>query len=517
MNSTVRILVVIVTASIAAFAHQSSESRSSDSELQLSQAVRQLQEEITRLQSSVADLRSEADRYRAQTQELEKRLEALAANHAASGSSAVSAETPSAQGGASPVPDANSVAGRLSKIEDEYSLLTAKVDDQYQTKVESGSKYRVRFSGLVMLNLFANRGVPDSIDSPATVNSTGFYGNGSFAGTLRQSQLGVEVFGPEWAGAKTTGDLRFDFAGGFPNTEDGVTFGLMRLRTGNIRLNWSQTTLIAGQDTPMFSPLSPTSVIALAQPEFAYAGNLWNWVPQLQVQHWEPIGRSQRLTVAAGILDPLTGEVPPLQFPRAAQAGEASRQPGYSARIGWSDLSNEDRPTTVSVGGYFSRQNWGFNRDVDGWALTGNWEIPLPWRLSVKGEFYRGNAIGGFGASEGESVITSDVLENRFATVRGLNAIGGWTQAGFRASSTLQFNAGYGLDNPFSNQLGKLSPVQYSLYSGLGINRLAMANLIYRPRSDLLFSVEYRRFMTSRPTSQAASADNIGMVIGLLF
>jgi hypothetical protein len=511
----IRCLIVLTATSTCAFAQQTAEDPKSEE--QLAQVLKQLQEQIVSLQNSVAELRSESERYRAETRELERRLDAMPqqANATQAEQPAPKAEPGTMEGkGSQP----NSADTRVSRLDDEYALLAAKVDDQYQTKVESGSKYRVRLSGLVMLNLFSNRGLPDSIDSPSIALPIGSpYAAGSFAGTLRQSQVGVEVFGPEWAGAKVSGDLRFDFAGGFPAADDGVTFGLMRLRTGNVRLNWAHTSLIAGQDSPMFSPLFPTSVIALAQPDFAYSGNLWNWVPQFQVQHWKDLGLSQRLTLAAGILDPLTGETPTSQFLRTPQAGEASRQPGYSARIGWSDLSNEDRPRTFSVGGYFSRENWGFNRDVNGWAVTADGETPLAGRFSLKGEFYRGSAIGGFGASNGQSVVSTDVLQNRFAVVRGLNTIGGWAQAGYRASPTLQFNAGYGLDNPFSDQLRHLTAAQYSIYSGIGVNRSAMANVIYRPRSDLLFSVEYRRLMASHTLTPGASADNIGMGIGLVF
>jgi len=37
-------------------------------------------------------------------------------------------------------------------------LLAAKVEDQYQSKVESASKYRVRLSGIALMNLFSNQG-----------------------------------------------------------------------------------------------------------------------------------------------------------------------------------------------------------------------------------------------------------------------------------------------------------------------------------------------------------------------
>lgn len=518
MNAIVRSSALVIAASVLAVAQQSTTANSNGSEKQLAEAVGQLQEQITRLQNSVAELRSEADRYRVETQELERRLELMTGNKVeAEHSAAVSSTDNPAK--SSEADEANkSTTATVSKLEEEYALLTGQVDDQYQTKVESGSKYRVRLSGLVMLNLFSSRGVTDSIDSPTMAIPGGaFDGGGSFAGTLRQSQMGIEVFGPQWEGAKVTGDLRFDFAGGFPDTESGVTLGLMRLRTGNIRLNWSHTALVAGQDAPMFSPLSPTSVIALAQPEFSYAGNLWTWVPQLQVQHWVDIGHSQRLSLSAGILDSLTGEPPRSQFERAAQAGEASRQPGYSARIGWSDLSKEDHPLAFNIGGYFSRQNWGFNRIVNGWAATADWQIPFSSHFGLKGELYRGQALGGFDASAGQSVLSTDILQNRLAVVHGLNTIGGWAQASFQASPVLEFNAGYGLDNPLSNQFRRFALAQNLSNRELSINRTAMANAIYRPRSDLLLSVEYRHLQSARLASQNASAGNLGLGIGLLF
>ena len=511
--------VSIVSAMLLALASvalgQQAPTNTPGSESQLADAVKQLQVEISQLQNSVAELRSEADRYRAQTQELERRLEAISPASAAptiqTMPQALSAE-------AEEQTSSSSTSARLAKLEDEYSLLTGKVDDQYQTKVESGSRYRVRLSGLVMLNMFSNRGVPDSIDNPGVaIPSYGLYGTGSVAGTLRQSQMGIEIFGPEWAGARVSGDLRFDFAGGFPDTDNGAVLGLMRLRTGNVRMNWSHTSITAGQNAPMFSASSPTSLIALAQPEFAYSGNLWTWVPQLQVQHWIDLGNSQRLNFSAGILDPLTGESPRGQFYRAAGAGELSRQPGYSARIGWSGGRDEDHPASFDLGGYFSRQNWGFNRIVDGWAGTADWQIPLVDQLSLKGEFFRGQALGGFGASSGQSVVYSDVLQNPLAVVRGLDDVGGWSQLSLQATPTLQFNAGYGVDNPFSKEIRQFAAQRNVLYPGLGRNSTAMSNVIYRPRSDLLFSLEYRHIVSSRLTNARASADNIGMGIGLLF
>ena len=516
MNAQItRALITILFACGTIAAQQAQPPNPSNPEAQLAIVVQELQRQIARLETSVDELRSEANRYRDETTELKRRLELI--SNAESGS-----QTPPAAPETMAAPESDQASkpasARLSKLEEEYDLLAGKIDDQYQTKVESGSRYRLRLSGLVMLNMFSNRGVPYSIDSPEIAPPTTIsYGGGSFAGTLRQSQLGVEVFGPQWAGARVSGDLRFDFAGGFPNTADGTTFGLMRLRTGNVRLNWSRTSLSAGQDSPLFSPLSPTSLISLAYPEFSYSGNLWTWTPQIQVQHWFALPGSQRITLAASVLDPLTGEPPTSQFERQAQAGEASRQPGYAARIGWSRSLDEDRPLSIGASGYFNRQEWGANHDVDGWAAASDWQIPLLRRFSLKGEFYRGRALGGFGGGAGTSVISTDALQNRSAIVRGLDTIGGWAQASYQVSPVLQFNGGYGLDNPFSSEVRQISAVQSLFYPRLGRNRSGMANVIYRPRSDLLFSLEYRHIVASRLGQATASVENIGMGVGLLF
>jgi len=55
---------------------------------------------------------------------------------------------------------------RLSRLEEDQQLLQAKVDEQHQTKVESASKYRVKLSGLALLNLFGNSGTVDNLDVP---------------------------------------------------------------------------------------------------------------------------------------------------------------------------------------------------------------------------------------------------------------------------------------------------------------------------------------------------------------
>jgi len=354
-------------------------------------SVRELREQVRELQAPVAGMRSDWQRTRAETAELRRELDEIRMGEIRGGaglqnavlSNAVAkAETgnsPAAESLQNDTPqdqrtesqkEAQKKAERAASLDEEYQLLSGKVDDQYQTKVESASKYRLRLSGIVLMNLVSNQGVVDSVDLPtvAYAQPPGSSG-GSFGATLRQSEVGLEAFGPTVAGAKTTADLQLDLAGGFPSIPNGINSGLVRLRTATMRMDWTTTSVVVGQDAIFFSPNSPTSFATLAIPALTYAGNLWSWVPQIRVEHRVALGEESSLTFQGGILDPVAGEVPGTEpgssYYRQAGPGEASRQPAYGTRIAWT-RNVFGQPLRVGVGGYYTRQDYGFNRNVDG-------------------------------------------------------------------------------------------------------------------------------------------------------
>ena len=223
-----------------------------------------------------------------------------------------------------------------ASLEEEYQLLSGKVDDQYQTKVESASKYRLRLSGIVLMNLVSNQGWVDNIDIP-TLAGAKPPGDSGGASERRcdNRRSGSRRSGRTVAGAKTRADLQLDLAGGFPSVPNGINSGLLRLRTGTMRMDWTNTSVVVGQDGIFFSPNSPTSFASLAIPALSYAGNLWSWVPQIRVEHRVVLGEESSLMFQGGILDPVSGEAPQGGFYRQAGPGEASRQPAYATRIAW--------------------------------------------------------------------------------------------------------------------------------------------------------------------------------------
>jgi hypothetical protein len=402
-------------------------------------------------------------------------------------------------------------------MQEEQQLLAAKVEDQYQTKVESGSKYRVRLSGMALLSAFATRGAGDNFDLPEyAMPRDPSQPNGAFGATLRQSVLGLDVFGPNIAGAKTSGEIRADFFGGFPDNPYGVSTGLVRLRTAGVRLDWQNTSVVAGQDAPFFSPLSPTSLASVAIPALASSGNLWVWTPQIFIEHRFTLSEGSRVSLQGGIMDPLTGELPEDSYYRAPQAGEKAGQPAYAARVAWTHGSHYG-PLSFGAGGYYARQNWGFGRIVDAWAGTADWSLPLSHRLSLTGEFYRGRAIGGLGAAEGRSVAFTGELDDPQTVVQAPNSTGGWTQLKFAPLEKLEFNSAFGED--FSPLPGLQYSAQEEGYGGLpiGRNQSVFFNSIYHVRSNLIFSVEYRRLRTAETQPGLFTANQVGLSAAALF
>jgi regulator of replication initiation timing len=405
---------------------------------------------------------------------------------------------------------------RVSKLEEDQELMNDKIVEQSQTKVESGSKYRVRLSGLVLLNTAVTRGSVDNLDIPQFAVPPVAPGvAGSFSGSLRQSQIGVETFGPDIAGARTSANVKFDFAGGFPNVPNGAAFGVVRLRTGTVRLDWANTSIVAGQDAIFFAPLTPTTLSSLAIPALSYTGNLWSWTPQVRIEHRFALSENSGIRIQAGILDSLTGDIP-LQSYRNPSVGEESGQPAFATHIGYSQRIF-GRDLNVGIGGYYGRQNWAFGRAVDGWAGVTDVTVPLGEFLDFSAEFYRGRAVGGLGGGVGQSILLSGSLYNANTEIYGLDSTGGWLQLKFKPKPNFEVNFAYGEDVPFAGELKRFPAT--AVYYGYSIsrNQSPFVNFIYRVRSDVLFSMEYKRLQTNPLNGNAYIANQVIMSLGYAF
>ena len=479
----------------------------------------ELKAQVDQLRSALSDTRAELQQSHQEVSDLRRRLEELEARLGTSSSKSApqtGAAYPTLQD-ALKAQQANPPTGGGEVAQEREDTLAAKIEEQSQTKVESASRYKVKLSGLVLMNTYTNRGGVDSTDLPGlAVPRAPGQTNGDFGASLRQTLLGLEVTGPKLAGASTAADVQMDFLGGFPQYQYAVTAGLVRLRIARASLDWSNTTVVVGQDAPFFSPLSPTSYASVGEPALAWAGNLWVWTPQIRVEHRWDVSDSSSVTLQAGILDPLTEYFPEMQFDRSPTPGENSRQPALAAHLAWNGTLGA-QPASIGIGGYYERQAYGFDRNVDAWAGTADWSLPLgPW-FGLSGEFYRGEALGGLGGGVWNSIVANGNPNVGTTRIVGLNTVGGWSQLKIKPLSRLEFNVAAGADNPLASDLRIFPNPMGSFFPPHARNQSLFANTIYRPRSNLLLALEYRRLRTYLVDDAKSTADHVNLAIGVSF
>ena len=515
--------------SAASSSPSSSEAAETPAEVRaLAGLIRGLQDQVQTLNSQLGELRMAQERSSEEARELHRELELVKAQGVPAPSAPLNAYSapPAQEIAAQPAPvippappQSQTAEDRIAKLEEDQQVMEGKINDQYQTKVESGSKYRLRLSGIVLMNLFERRGTTDNLDFPEVAESQQANepnaSPGAFGGSLRQSQIRLQAFGPDVAGARSSADVNLDFSGGLPDTPNGAWMGIVRMRTATVRLDWTNTSLVAGQDRLFFAPLAPTSLASLAIPALSYSGNLWAWTPQVRVEHRFVLSDASSLSIQGGILDNLTGDIPPDDFNRYPAWGEQSGQPGYAARVSWS-RQMFGQVFTVGAAGYYGRQDWGFSRGVDGWAGTADLTLPLGKRFEFTGAFYRGRAVAGFGGGIGQSVLLNGPFNNPATGFRGLDSEGGWAQLKFKVKSNFEINGAFGSDNPFAGELRQYNA--NTIYPGNYTRNLSpLVNFIYQIRSDILFSTEYRYLKSTVLDSGSLNATHVTLSLGYIF
>jgi hypothetical protein len=476
------------------------------------QAAATEEQELARVSRELQQTRAELDESRRQIEELRQGLEALRSQ--VQNQVQASEAAPLTPATVQPVP-AHSPEPTVSAADQDPSFLSAKVAELHQDKVESKSKYPVRISGLVLFNAYGNHGVLDAQDLPSLAYPGGSsISSGGVGGTLAQTLLGVDVRGPRFLGAETSGSAEVDFGGGIPPIEYGAATGIIRLRTATVHLDWAKTSINIGQDVPFFSPLNPTSYATVESPALSWSGNLWVWTPQIEVQHRFTLSEDSQFVVQAGVLDPFTEEIPQFQG-RIASAGEESRVPALAGRIAWDRSAAARYPFTVGLGAYRAKQRYLPFPQVDSWTLNADATIQLGRYFAFSGEGYRGQAAGGLGGGIWTSVSYPDATTPH-SGIHALSSAGGWVQLKATPTARFEINGAVGQDENFARNFVKF-PYAADGSTPLKKNRTELVNFIFKPNSLLLFALEYRRIFTAQATNVSASGAQVNIAAGVRF
>ncbi len=470
-------------------------------------ADQSLREELRRVTSAVADAQAQMESTQRQIVELRKEIAQLQSSLAASGGDGATESSTQA------VPaqaDKAALAAKVDDLRERQEVEQAEIATHEQAKVESGSKYPVKLTGLILLNAFTNTAAVDDIQAPTLATQ----GSGSTGATFRQTVLGLDAKGPRLFGASTLADVRIDFFGGTAEGSYGPSSGLLRLRTAHASLDWDRTQVLLELDRPILSPNTPTSLTSIAEPALAWSGNLWTWAPQIAVTHSFDVGGRSRVKLQAALID--VPEPPLIGAPatRNTSLAEASRWPGSEARIAFGGRQ-EQGGAEVGFGGYFSPHRFTDGTGFDAWAGTLDYRIPLPARLEWTGSFYRGLALGGLGGGVYKDYVYR-LTPDSYA-FRALDDVGGWSQIKARLSDRVQWNAAYGIDNAFARELRPFAGQDGDTYQNLARNHTFFTNVIYSPHASTLFSLEYRSIASSAVTGDRYVTHVLGIAAGYKF
>ena len=467
------------------------------------------EQKIDRLTTAVGQAQAQMEAYRKELLELRHQLVALQQQVAAEQASRPAAQTAAANAGGAE--DAAKVPAMLEEIQERQAAEESQIATHDATKVETQSKYPLTVTGLVLFNGFVNTHQVDIPASPAYAMP----GSGSSGLSLQQTVLGLNARGPHLFAATSHADLRADFFANGAQSSYAAS-GLLRLRTAHASLNWQNTEAFVELDRSILEPNEPSSLVAVAQPELAWTGNLWTWNPQICATHRFALTDSSRIEMQAALIDTFDPQAPgSTSSTTPVTQTELSRWPGTEGRIAFLHKESGIGPE-IGAGGYFSPHRTGYGKGFDAWAATVDLRMPLAKFIEMTANAYRGQSLAGLGG--GGYVNYYLYREGSNVRVRALEDVGGWAQLKVREGQRLEMNAGYGIDNPFAKEVHEaiLFPGT-PFYAGLARNRSFFSNAIFSPSAYLIFSLEYRRLWTSYSAGSTNFSDVIGIGAGYRF
>jgi hypothetical protein len=296
---------------------------------------------------------------------------------------------------------------------------------------------------------------------------------GSGGGSLRQTTIGLEYQGPRtFLGGKISGSVYMDFFGGSGNQLDQD----FRLRTGIIALDWTNTSITAGVQSPIFAPRSPDSLAQVAIAPLSGAGNLWQWIPQVRFEQRIDFSDEFGLRAQVGVVQTVEG-----QSYQSSVAYTQPARPGVEGRFDFYHGTEGGRRIEIAPGFHTSVTH------VNGASVPSNlfsidW-FANPWqKLEFSGAFFTGRNTGHLGG-----------LPQGFTVFNGQYAIavhskGGWAQLAIPATSRLTFHIFSGLEDDRDADL---------VAGAISRNWLFGANLFYHLAPNVLAGVEASQARTA--------------------
>jgi hypothetical protein len=347
---------------------------------------------------------------------------------------------------------------------------------------------------MVLFNAFLNGKNAAGDADPTTVSATS--GQATNGATVGQTTLGLRYESPKalW-GAAVNGSVFFDFYGG-----DGTSLGhIARLRTADIQFDWTNTSVMVGQDKPLIAPRDPFSLAQVGVSPFTAAGNLWLWSPQARVEQRFKLGDNTGLRAQLGLYEMGGTYAGNPGYSTGYQ--ESSAGPALEGRFEfWHKFGEHTRIELAP--GFHTAHTTEDGVSVPSRLFSFDW-FANPWeKIELSGAFYDGENIAGLGTIGPGYFVVGPGL------VRSVPSIGGWTQLAWLATPKLTFHLIAGQHN---NQATDVA--EGLIYKNQGY----AANLVYRLAPNVLLSLEGMQLRTSYLGSGTRLNNHYDLGVAYLF
>lgn len=388
---------------------------------------------------------------------------------------------------------ADSIAERLRRAEAAIATLQQQLSEQSENAAKARSGVHLELTGRVMVGGFGNSRRVNNVDNPQFVrpDTTPGVPVRGVGMAIRQTRLGVAVRARGVMGGTFDGDVDVDFYGGQQPSSGGRTFPLLRLRTARGIVRWSNAHLLIGQESPLISELNPVTPAAIGTPDFATAGNLWLWLPQLRIGIESRGGL--RVGIDGAVLAPTSGDAV-AAFDTDYDLAERSQRPFFQGRVhvGWSEGETRGEIGCGAHAGWLVPSP---NTRLMSRALACDLLAPIREWLEVRGEIFSGRGIRGLGGGAiGQNFTSTNAL---------LGTNGGWAQLNLRPTSSARAGAGCGSDDPVALAT-RLRNDACAVYA------------ILRPAGPLFYGGEFRRLRTEYSAARFTN-DHVTLAAGFEF
>jgi hypothetical protein len=298
--------------------------------------------------------------------------------------------------------------------------------------------------------------------------------------TARETRLGLQLAGPDTENLKTSGKIELDFygPGGSANSAN------LRMRLGYLDVAHSSGFSVrAGQDWETFITVLPRMLnIAI----LADAGALGIRRPQLRLSQEVPLSSTTKFTAKVAAARPIGQDldgggaddgadsgVPHFQYNALLETPlltEKASKFSFSGVIGRDTLD-----TTVSNKVVATDEN-----HYDVWAMIGSALLPVHRKVALQGTLWTGENLATYYGGIGQGI--------NLAKNTAISAKGFWVQLMTDPFECLNWNLGYGLDDPNDSDLNKGNRAR---------NNMIFTSLYYKLTTAVTVAFEYSNITTA--------------------